>query len=142
MKELNKIESIIFLFGGLLMAIGACCFAVMWQQKVMCWIYLVGAALFTFMQIQQLYEGNDLTIKRLKHIQGFADVLFILAGILMIDTAYQLFLPLFQNANGTGYYTYINYIYNKWVILLLIAAILEIYTTHRICSELQKTKNP
>ena len=29
-------------------------------------------------------------------------------------------------------------IYNKWVIVLLIAAILQLYTTHRIGSELER----
>ena len=42
---------------------------------------------------------------------------------------------------SAGYYTYIEYVYNKWVVLLLIAAILEVYTTHRLDSELKKTKN-
>ena len=28
----------------------------------------------------------------------------------------------------------------KWVVMLLIAAILEVYTTHRISSELEKEK--
>ena len=30
------------------------------------------------------------------------------------------------------------YIHNNWVVLLLIAAIIEIYTTHRISNELKK----
>jgi len=33
---------------------------------------------------------------------------------------------------------YINYVFNKWVILLLIAAILEVYTVHRLDRELSK----
>ena len=34
--------------------------------------------------------------------------------------------------------TYFNLIYNKWVMLLLAAAILEMYSMHRIASELKK----
>jgi hypothetical protein len=34
--------------------------------------------------------------------------------------------------------TYLQYVYNKWVITLLIAAILQLYTTHRISHELEK----
>ena len=37
-----------------------------------------------------------------------------------------------------GYYQYVTYINNNWVILLLIAAVIEIYTTHRISNELDK----
>ncbi len=50
-------------------------------------------------------------------------------------------MSLFDSNMSAGYYTYIEYVYNKWVVLLLIAAILEVYTTHRLDSELKKTKN-
>lgn len=138
MKQLNKIQSIIFLLGGSLMVIGAGCFVFMWHQRVVCWIFALGAVMFAVMQAMQIYEGNSLTIKRLKRIMSLADILFIVSAFLMIDTAYQLLLPLFQDGNGMGYINYVDFIYNKWVITLLIAALLELYTTHRIGSELKK----
>ena len=61
----------------------------------------------------------------------------MLSAILMVDSAYG-FLPLSKNVSGSGYLNYIQYVYNKWVLLLLIAAILELYSTHRIASELKK----
>lgn len=138
MKQLNKIQSIIFLLGGSLMVIGAGCFVFMWHQRAVCWIFALGAVMFAVMQAMQIYEGNSLTIKRLKRIMSLADILFIVSAFLMIDTAYQLLLPLFQDGNGMGYIHYVDFIYNKWVITLLIAALLELYTTHRIGSELKK----
>ncbi|PTL34209.1 hypothetical protein C7120_06610 [Prevotella sp. oral taxon 376] len=141
MKQLNKTQGILFLVGGMLMVAGAGCFVFMWQQKVVCWVFLLGVILFTLMQLMQTYEGNDLVVKRLKRIQAIADILFILSGFLMVDTAYQYLLPLFKSQDSSGYYAYLNYVYNKWVILLLIAALLELYTTHRINYELNKTKN-
>ena len=83
--------------------------------------------------MMQDYEGTDLTIRRLKRIQSLADILFVLAGIVMADSTYGFFRPLFSNQEA-----YITYLYNKWVVLLLIAAILEIYTVHRIDHELSK----
>lgn len=136
MKEMSKIESAVYLTGGALMVIGVGCFVFMWQQRVVSWIFLAGAVLFSTIQAMQTYEGNDITIKRLKRIQSLADILFVVAGILMVDTAWNFMMGLFQN-----YITYITYLYNKWVIPLLIAAILEMYTTHRLSSELKKTKN-
>ena len=141
MKQLNKTQGILFLVGGMLMVAGAGCFVFMWQQKVVCWVFLLGVILFTLMQLMQTYEGNNLVVKRLKRIQAIADILFILSGFLMVDTAYQYLLPLFKSQDSSGYYAYLNYVYNKWVILLLIAALLELYTTHRINYELNKTKN-
>lgn len=141
MKQLSKTQGILFLTGGVLMVAGAGCFVFMWQQKVVCWVFLLGVILFTLMQLMQTYEGSDLVMRRLKRIQAIADILFLLSGFLMVDTAYQYLLPLFKSQDGSGYYAYLSYVYNKWVILLLIAALLELYITHRINYELNKTKN-
>lgn len=115
------------------MAVGACSFAVMFQQKIMCWVYLFGALLFVAMQVQQKYEGTNFAIKRLRRIVFFSHLLFILAGLLMADTVYFFLKPLFSS-----HYEYITFVYNKWVVLLMIAAIVQLYTTHRISSELKK----
>ena len=87
-----------------------------------------------------LKEGNNTVVRRLKRIMNIADLLFILSGILMVDTAYNFLLPLFRSAGSAGYYNYIEYVYNKWVILLLIAGVLEVYSTHRMSSEMRSEK--
>ena len=136
MKQLNRFQSILFAIGGMLMVIGAGCFAFMWQQQVVCWLFLAGATMFTLMQSMQTYEGSNFVIRRLKHIQAVANIFFMLAGILMVDTAYMFFRPLFNSSIA-----YIDFLYNKWVVLLLIAAFLEIYSMHRIDSEMKKDKS-
>ena len=98
-----------------------------------CWVFLVGTVLFSVIQAMQLYEGKSFVIHRLKRIQAMADICFILSGISMVDTVYAFARNWFSN-----YETYITYFYNKWVLLLLIAALLELYTTHRISRELEK----
>lgn len=127
--------------GGLLMVIGAGCYSFLVGRQIMCWVFLVGACLFAVIQMAQTYEGDSIVIKRLKRIQCMAGIFFILSGMLMVDSAYQVLLPLFNGSTSSGYFTYIEYVYNKWVVLLLIAAVLEIYTTHRLDSELKKIKN-
>jgi hypothetical protein len=107
---------------------------------VACWVFLAGAVLFSVIQSMQVYEGSNRNVRRLKRMMNLADLFFILAGILMVDTAYNFLLPLFRHAGSAGYYQYIDYVYNKWVILLLIAALLEAYTTHRIGAELRSEK--
>lgn len=133
MKQLNKIQSAVFLAGGVLMVAGAGCYAFMFMQSVACWIYLVGAVMFAVMQVSQAYEGDNFAVKRLKKIMTMADIFFVLSGVLMVDSAH-----LFLKDAFSDYTTYINYIYNKWVVLLLVAAILEMYSMHRISSELRK----
>lgn len=120
------------------MVVGVGCFVVGWMQHVACLVFLVGAVLFGVMQGMQSYEGRSVVVRRLWRLMMLADILFILSGILMVDTVYHFLLPLFRDETGAGYYNYIQYVYNKWVVLLLIAAILEVYTTHRIAKELQK----
>lgn len=115
------------------MVIGAGCFALMWQQQICCWVYLTGALMFTTMQLMQTYEGKDVTIKRLKRIQGIADLFFVFAGMLMVDHVFGFFRPLFSSSID-----YVSYVFNKWVILLLIAAVMEVYTVHRLDHELSK----
>ena len=81
----------------------------------------------------QTYEGRNFTVKRLKRIMSVADMFFIFAGLVMVDNAYMLSQSLFDN-----YASYLEMVFNKWVLLLLVAAVLEIYTMHRISSELDK----
>lgn len=140
MKQLNRLQSALFLTGGVLMVIGAACYCLMFWRQMACWTFLAGALLFASMQLTQTYGGTNITIRRLKNIQCIADIFFILSGILMVDSFYQWLRPLFHGENGTGYIIYIEYVYNKWVILLLVAALLEMYTTHRLGNELEKNK--
>lgn len=147
MKQLNKLQTFVFLVGGILMAVGVGCYVFMFQKPMACWVYLVGALMFSLMQIVQLgYDQrgtgneeqnvqNSVTVRRLRRIMLMADVFFVLAGFLMVETEYQFLRPFFSNIE-----TYIQYVFNKWIIPLLVAAILEIYTTHRLSNELNKDK--
>ena len=94
------------------------------------YLYCVGALCFASMQMLQRYEGTNFTIKRLRRIMLTSDVLFMLAGVLMLTNG--------QNVLGLDHITYIEYVYNKWIIVLLIAAILQLYSLHRLEKELAK----
>ncbi|MGI6223246.1 MAG: hypothetical protein ACOYJG_06535 [Prevotella sp.] len=139
MKELNKWQSIIYMVGGGIMTLGAIGFAVvLWNidiRRVCSWVYLVGAVMFTVMQTMQSYEGRNFVVRRLKRIQGIASLLFIIAGFLMIDNMWFVTRPFFNNDID-----YLNTMANKWVLALLIGAILEMYTATRISMELKKEK--
>lgn len=139
MKQLSRLQSLIFLAGGLLMVVGAGLF-VFSNKQLASWIFLVGAIAFVSMQMQQQYEGTNFVIRRLRRIMTLADICFILAALLMVENAYNFLLPLFVDHLQNGLNDYIIYIMGKWVVMLLIAAILEVYTTHRISNELEKEK--
>lgn len=124
------------MLGGLLMVVGAGCYVFMFAQPVVCWVFLLGTILFAAMQCMQSYEGTDMTVRRLKRIMTLADLFFVLAGLLMVDTTYQFLRDAFNNVID-----YYQMVYNKWVVLLLIAVALEVYTTHRISHMLGKQQD-
>ena len=93
-------------------------------------------------RLRQTYGGRDATLKRLRRIMSVGDALFILSAALMLENNYHVLMPLFVKYIPDGYYHYVTYIHNNWVIILLVAAIIEIYTTHRISHEPEKKNMP
>jgi len=128
MIQLNKIQTAIFLVGGMLMAIGAGITLLDFSYAP--YIFAIGAVCFTSMQMLQRYDGQNFTIRRLRRMMLISDILFLLAALLMFANK--------ANFLGLSYFTYISYVYNKWVIVLLIAALLQLYSMHRIGSEIEK----
>jgi len=128
MRELSRLQNAVFVFGALLMVIGAGTSLLAWGSAP--YIYAIGALCFSSMQMLQHYDGSNFVIRRLRRIMLLSDFLFLLAAVLMFANKGNFF--------GIDYITYIEYIYNKWVVVLLIAAILQLYSTHRISHELEK----
>lgn len=146
MKQLNKIETFLFIFGGLMMVAGVGLYVFGVAVKTVSIAFLVGAVLFAVMQIIQTYQGQSTTIKRLKSIMTVADVAFVVAGLLMFENAWHLLYQtvvwrnpdVFDFQAHTNYMEYIN---NKWVVALIIAAMLEMYSINRISYELKKEES-
>ena len=128
MKQLSKTQNLIFLTGAILMVIGAGASLVQWV--VAPYLFAVGALAYTSMQMLQRYEGRNFAIRRLRRIMLISDVLFLVSAVLMFASQDNIF--------HISQITYIQYVYNKWVVTLLIAAVLQLYTTHRIANELEK----
>lgn len=149
MKQLSKIQTAIFALGGFLMVVGAAAFAFYRPGflnvigdgsqivRVTSWLFLLGTVLFSVIQAMQVYEGKSLVIHRLKKIQNVANILFVLSGISMVDSVYTFACRWFENPQ-----TYYTLFMGKWIELMLIAAVLELYTTHRISRELKKEIMP
>ena len=132
MKPLSRTQTIVMLVGGILMAVGAGCCAFLWHQEIFSWVFLIGTIAFVSMQWQQRYDGDNMTIRRLRKIMIASGIFFLLAGLSLVDTHYH-FLARFMS-----WQTYITYFYNKWVMLILAGAFLQLYSSHRISNELQK----
>ncbi len=139
MRQLTTLQNIILLIGACLMVVGAALY-VFGKQTVSPIIFAVGAVAFAAMQMCQTYNGDSFTIKRLRRIMIASDIFFIIAAILLFENAYHFLFPYFLKWFEHGYTYYLNFIHNNWVVALLIAAVLEIYSTHRISNELNKKR--
>jgi hypothetical protein len=128
MRQLSKVENAIFLTGALLMVVGAGASLLQWWAAP--YVFAAGAVGFTTMQMLQRYEGSNFVIRRLRRIVLLSDVLFLVSALLMFASQ--------GNAFHLDHITYLQYVYQKWVLTLLTAAILQLYTTHRIGNELEK----
>lgn len=136
MKQLNSLQNLIFLAGGALMVIGVALNFFGFQQVAAC-LFLLGSVCFGGMQMMQTYEGNNVVIRRLRRIMTLADVLFIVSGLLLLEQNFNFLMPLFQKNGMQGMIYYAQYVvHNNWVLVLFVAALLELYTMHRISSEL------
>lgn len=128
MRELNKTESAILVIGAVMMVIGsgANIFAQSWAP----YVFAMGTIGFVLMQLKQKYDGDNVAIKRLRRMVIISDVCLLLAAVMMFANMNNLF--------RLDAITYIKYVHNNWVVVLMVAAMLQLYTSHRISKELLK----
>lgn len=128
MRELNKTENAILVIGAVMMVIGsgANIFAQSWAP----YVFAMGTIGFVLMQLKQKYDGDNVAIKRLRRMVIISDVCLLLAAVMMFANMDNLF--------RLDAITYIKYVHNNWVVVLMVAAMLQLYTSHRISKELLK----
>lgn len=128
MRELNKTENAILVIGAVMMVIGsgANIFAQSWAP----YVFAMGTIGFVLMQLKQKYYGDNVAIKRLRRMVIISDVCLLLAAVMMFANMDNLF--------RLDAITYIKYVHNNWVVVLMVAAMLQLYTSHRISKELLK----
>lgn len=147
MKQLTNHETFLMITGGVMMVVsaGLSMMATLmseheWAQMllgIVPWCFLVGAILFVAMQRLQVEHSERLVLRRLYSIQFLSGIALIIAGLLMVENYYHFVQPLCVSDINT-YFTYIQVVHNNWVVFMLIGAILQMYTAHRISSELNK----
>ena len=130
MRQLSSIEVWLMLAGGLLMVVGSG--ASLFLQSWAPYVFAPGALLFVAMQMRQRYEGKDFTVRRLRRMMLLSDVLFLVAALLMFANQ--------SNFLELDYLSYIKYVHNNWIVVLLVAAVLQLYSSHRIANELENTQ--
>ena len=122
MNRLSKTQNIIYCLGGLLLLVGAILPTFPELRFVAPFVYTSGAVMFAAMQMLARYDGANLVLRRLRRQQLIGAILLIVAGGLMFMSVLQL-----RPFRG-----------DEWKLVLAIAAVLQLYTSFRIPSEMQK----
>ena len=68
MKELTPLQSAVMMAGGVLVVLGAA--AYMFLPVAAFVAFAVGAVAFSYMQLQQSYDGRSFTVRRLRRLGG------------------------------------------------------------------------
>lgn len=110
---MKKYLDILFMVGSVFALIGAAVYITHWEYAP--YMFIIGSVAAAIGQIFAQPQAEDPTLKRLYRQQMFGSLALVLTGILMLYT------------HG-----------NEWIICLLIAAILELYTAIRIPQEEKK----
>ena len=124
MKELNKVQNIIFRLGGILLLCGTCIY--LFHQMAGMIVFTSGVLGFTAMQMLCRYDGRDITLLRLRRQQLLSDVCFLLSAAAMILQVLESG-PFWARRN-------------LWILLLVIGCVLQLYTAFRIPAEWTRLK--
>lgn len=111
------LRTYLFRLGGLLLVIGAV--LPLFMPAIAPYVFAAGTLLFCPIQMSDRYEGGNLIIKRLRRQQLLGALMLLVTAALMF-TSYLNIRPL----NGS-----------EWKIALMIATLLEIYSTFRLDHE-------
>ena len=120
MKKLNSLQLLIYRLGGVLIIIGAVLNPL--ESAAAPYIYSAGALMFASMQMLASYEGDSVVIRRLRRQQVLGALLLVVSGAMMFGHQYHM--------------TYMRH--NEWMVVMLIAAVFELYAAFRIPYELEK----
>lgn len=110
---MKGMRQILYALGGILLFVGAAVMMTRWPWAP--YLYLVGAVLFGIAQVTDKCAGDSFVIRRLRRQQLIGAFLLVLTGVLMLTLRH-----------------------NEWVVCLLVAAIIELYTSFRIPQEAKK----
>lgn len=124
MKPLSKIQNLIYCIGGILLLVGAVMPLFLVHVSVAPYVFCAGTLMFSSMQLLAAYEGDDFVVRRLRRQQILGALLLVASGVLFL-------LGHLQPAWLQG---------DEWLLLLTIAAVLEVYTAFRLPAALAKAE--
>lgn len=105
-------------------------------RDIVPWIFLSATVVYVVMQRMLNTKTDSFILRRLYAIQLLSGVCFIVAALLLIEQYNGFLLPLVVNEMNS-YYNYLRFVHNNWVVMMLVGALLQLYSTHRISNEVR-----
>ena len=124
MKPLTSLQNLIYQIGGILLIVGAILPVVPSLATFAPYVFTMGSLMFATMQLQQRYEGRDITVRRLRRQQ-------IVGAFLLLISACLMLMKWFHLGPLRG---------DEWKLPLAIAALLQLYTAIRLPAALRKSE--
>ena len=124
MKPLTSLQNLIYQIGGILLIVGAILPVVPFLATFAPYVFTTGSLMFATMQLQQRYEGRDITVRRLRRQQIVGAFLILISACLML-------MKWFHLGPLRG---------DEWKLTLAIAALLQLYTAFRLPAALRKSE--
>ena len=124
MKPLTSLQNLIYQIGGILLIVGAILPVVPSLATFAPYVFTTGSLMFATMQLQQRYEGRDITVRRLRRQQ-------IVGAFLLLISACLMLMKWFHLGPLRG---------DEWKLTLAIAALLQLYTAFRLPAALLKSE--
>ncbi|MDR1003414.1 MAG: hypothetical protein LBL97_00175 [Prevotellaceae bacterium] len=112
---MKNLTSALFVIGALLLLAGAMSYITRWEASP--YLYMIGACMVALAQLNTPLKVQTPTLKRLHRQQITGGILLVVSGMLMFFT------------HG-----------NEWIACMMIAAVLELYTSIRIPQEEKKAE--
>ena len=121
---LTPFQNLIYQLGGILLIVGAILPLVPSFTTFAPYVFTTGCLMFSTMQLQQRYEGRDITVRRLRRQQ-------IVGAFLLLISACLMLMKWFHLGPLRG---------DEWKLTLAIAALLQLYTAFRLPAALNKSE--
>lgn len=148
MEKINNLYGILMTVGGAVMV--TCAGLVMASSllienpyvnvlihKAVPWAFLLGSLLYVVCQRKLNARPQNFVQRRLQTIQLLSGLCFIASSLLMIEQYWGFLLPLVVSEMNS-YHNYLRIVYNNWVLIMLVGALLQLYSTNRLSHEMRK----
>ena len=137
MIRMKRIGNLAVTLGGIMVIAGA--MLRITGKDIAVWIYMAGAVLFLICQLCDRYDGDSVTIRRLRGQQIVGAVFLVLSAVLMYAERWRPEILMNHDMNASLHSFLVGLTArNSWIVFMCISALFELYSSFRLEHESKK----